>query len=310
MPETTTTTIFDIPYTPPGTSNPDPIFQKLDIYLPSSSVLPDPSSTNPPLLIFLHGGAWRSNDRSKFRTLGQTFASMGIPTIIPGYRLSTLDDQGIPKVQYPSHVEDAAAAVAFSLTAFEPSVRRKIVGTEGLQDLERSLPDGYKKWKAKRVVLCGHSAGAQMGGMLVLKSGFLRDALGKWGLKTTDVGCVDGFAGVEGIYDIPLMVETWPTYKDWFVEAAFGKKEGGKWVEGSPSLQGFEGEEGRAVNQLVIYSLNDELLDPAQSRQWAEHLKALGVKSMYLEGGEIQGKHDEVLNEKAFFETVARFALN
>src|SRR5436190_19739041 len=47
---------------------------RLDLYLPR---LPEGSS-KPPLVVFVHGGAWRSGDRRWYGDLGRTFASRGV----------------------------------------------------------------------------------------------------------------------------------------------------------------------------------------------------------------------------------------
>jgi acetyl esterase/lipase len=358
-------TFFDFPYTKltvpssdsvPSSHNP---FQKLDIYLPPTPSTNTTTTTSPPplppLLIFLHGGAWKSNDRTKFRSLGYEFAKRGIACIIPGYRLSTPNPETQqPEVQYPSHVEDAAAAVAMSLALFDSSWRSLLksnmkAGMESTEtDLLKHLEEfeqwlkgdvergrfGVSGWYAEgrmdKVYVCGHSAGAQMGGMLSLRRSYVDDALerlfsatngGKWdggggGGEWDWQEKMKGFVGCEGIFDIPLMVKNWPTYREWFVELAFGKEDLGKWADGSPSLQDYETpaagnghnkKTNKKIPHLVIFSLNDELLDAPQSQGWVEHLKRLGTRVEYVEGGVVQGKHDEVLAETGFFDTVEEY---
>lgn len=70
---------------------------KLDLYLPKGK-------TGFPVLIFIHGGAWRFGDRAQYRALGNRFAKEGIGVAVPSYRL-------MPGAPHPAQVEDALAAV-------------------------------------------------------------------------------------------------------------------------------------------------------------------------------------------------------
>lgn len=93
--------------------------QRLDLYRPAN--LP----ADAPLLVFVHGGAWRAGSRGDYRFLGLPLAAMGCLVAIPDYRLW-------PDVAFPGFVEDTALAVRM-LAAREPG---------------------------RRLVLMGHSAGA------------------------------------------------------------------------------------------------------------------------------------------------------
>jgi hypothetical protein len=69
---------------------------KLDLYLPAGK-------KNFPVLIFIHGGSWRSGDRSNYPALGNRFAKEGIGVVVPSYRL-------MPGAPHPAQIEDASAA--------------------------------------------------------------------------------------------------------------------------------------------------------------------------------------------------------
>jgi acetyl esterase/lipase len=70
---------------------------KLDVYVPKDK-------TTFPVLVFIHGGTWRSGDRSLYTALGNRFAKEGIGVVIPSYRL-------MPSNPHPAQIDDANAAV-------------------------------------------------------------------------------------------------------------------------------------------------------------------------------------------------------
>jgi len=77
----------------------DPVKHKLDLYLPKDA-------KNVPVLMWIHGGGWKTGDRSWYRELGLRFAESGVGFAAISYRLS-------PKVKHPAHVEDCARAFAW-----------------------------------------------------------------------------------------------------------------------------------------------------------------------------------------------------
>ncbi|KLO18404.1 alpha/beta-hydrolase [Schizopora paradoxa] len=83
--------------------------QSLDVYYPNSST----GGTKPPILIFIYGGGLTSGDRVLnqpldlvYKNCGSFFASRGILTVIPDYRLA-------PKAVYPEPVEDLRDAFRY-----------------------------------------------------------------------------------------------------------------------------------------------------------------------------------------------------
>jgi kynurenine formamidase len=206
--------------------------QSYDIYAPAAS-----PTVTPPLLVFVHGGAWQSGDKWNHEALGRTFAKRGIVTAIVNYRLS-------PKVQHPTHVEDVAKAIAY-------------------------LAKHAQGYDPKRIYVMGHSAGAHMCGLLA-SSSLLQEA----GVPAEQLP--KGFVGLEGIYDIPNLINVWPTYRDWFIEKAFGKDE--KWASASPTRLPVK----LRPPWLVIHSKADQLVDMAQSVDFVKRLVDSKVKRVML----------------------------
>lgn len=109
--------------------------QTMDIYVPKQA------KAGAPVLIFFYGGSWSNGEKSRYRFVGQAFASAGYTTVIPNYRV-------YPKNLFPDFIEDGAKAVSW------------------LKD---------NNYADNGVVLAGHSAGAHIAAMLALDSSFLRD---------------------------------------------------------------------------------------------------------------------------------------
>ena len=145
-----------IPYTDGESVDSDK--HKLDLYLPRDQ-------KNYPVLMFLHGGSWRTGDRSLYTALGDRLARAGIGVAIPSYRL-------MPQNPHPAQIEDVAAAFAW--------VVRNISQHGG---------------DATRIYLSGHSAGAHLAALLALDEKYLK----KFDLPRT---AIRGVIAMSGIYDV------------------------------------------------------------------------------------------------------------
>ncbi len=129
---------------------------KLDIYLPKGQ------TNDAPVLFFVHGGAWKSGDRSNYVPLGNRYARDGVITVIPSYRLA-------PKHPHPAQIEDVAAAFAWTV--------RHIAEYGG---------------DTNRIYAAGHSAG----GHLVALLGLDGDYLAKYQLSPKALRGVLAWSGV------------------------------------------------------------------------------------------------------------------
>jgi acetyl esterase/lipase len=131
---------------------------KLDLYLPK-----DKKSF--PVLMFVHGGSWKSGDKSLYTALGNRFAKLGIGVAIPSYRL-------MPKHPHPAQIEDTAAAFAW--------VYKNIAQYGG---------------NPQRIYIAGHSAGGHLVALLALDGAYL----GKYDIP---LSAIRGVAAISGVYDV------------------------------------------------------------------------------------------------------------
>ncbi|MDA1272838.1 MAG: alpha/beta hydrolase fold domain-containing protein [Verrucomicrobia bacterium] len=113
---------------------------KRDLYIPIGK-------TGMPVFFFIHGGAWRSGDRSQYPAVGNRFAKEGILTVVPSYRLA-------PKHPHPAQIEDVSEAFNW--------VVRRISDFGG---------------DTNRIFVGGHSAGGHLAALLTLNEHYL-DRLG------------------------------------------------------------------------------------------------------------------------------------
>jgi len=114
-----------------------------------------------PVLVFAHGGSWRSGDPIDYGFVGRSFVPKGFVVVLAGYRLH-------PHAVYPAMLEDTAAAIAWT--------HAEIAQYGGDPD---------------RIILAGHSAGAYN----VVQSALEEQWLGREGLATSDIAGVVGLAG-------------------------------------------------------------------------------------------------------------------
>ena len=136
---------------------------RLDVYAPKGK-------KDFPVVMFVHGGSWRSGDKNLYAALGQSLAADGIGCVICNYRLS-------PAVQHPAHVEDVAKAFAWTA-------------------------DNITKYGGKKdqLFLCGHSAGGHLVSLLVTDPQYLK-------AEKHTPSEVKGVAALSGVYEIVPTVQ-------------------------------------------------------------------------------------------------------
>jgi acetyl esterase/lipase len=148
-------TVKDIAYVDGAAADPK---QKLDLYLPKGQ-------KDFPVLFFVHGGSWKSGDRTLYAPLGNILAKNGIGAVIISYRLS-------PQVQHPGHIQDVARAYAWTCAN---------IGKHG--------------GRADQIFACGHSAGGHLVALLATDESYLKAV--KRGFSD-----IKGVIPISGVYQI------------------------------------------------------------------------------------------------------------
>lgn len=135
--------------------------QKLEMIVPADSA----ARKGPlPIVVFIHGGGWRSGDPHDYRFIARALVPEGYAVVLAGYRL-------YPKAQYPGMLEDGAAAL------------RWVADNAAAQGGD-----------PQRIVLMGHSAGAYNAVMLGLDQRWLA-------ARGLSADALRGVVGLAGPYD-------------------------------------------------------------------------------------------------------------
>lgn len=114
-----------------------------------------------PVLVFVHGGSWRSGDPASYDFIGRAFVPKGFIVVLAGYRLGEAGE-------YPAMLEDTARAIGWT--------SREVAKYGGNPD---------------KIVIAGHSAGAYNVVMAALEERWLA----REGLTPGDISGVIGLAG-------------------------------------------------------------------------------------------------------------------
>lgn len=120
----------------------------------SLDVYGDDSRLDAPVILFFYGGNWASGARRQYQFVGEALAKLGVTALVADYRKR-------PEVRFDETLNDAQKALDWARCAY---------------------PD-------RRIVLAGHSAGAQIACLLALENTRLGAAQ------------VQGFIGLAGPYD-------------------------------------------------------------------------------------------------------------
>ncbi len=203
--------------------------QRLDVYGPA------PGGALRPVVLFVHGGRWQTGDKTQYRFIARTLIDAGAIAVLPNYRL-------YPGVRMQSAMQDVGAAVAY-------------------------VQAHARQWggDAGRVVVMGHSAGAQLTALAALDASWFQAA----GARP-----VQGLVGLAGPYDfLPL---TDDDLRDYFGPPAH-----------YPSSQPINFVSPKAPPAFLVQGTADDSVKPHNTANLSRALKAAGVPvETYLVPGE------------------------
>ncbi len=137
---------------------------RLDVYAPNKT-----AAAPLPVVVFWHGGHWKSGDKADYRFVGAALAESDCVAVLPNYR-------HYPQVKMPGFMDDAARAALWAVA--------------------RAGDFGGDR---QRIYLMGHSAGAHMAALLTLDPRYFT-ATGQ------PLPQIAGVIGLSGAYDfLPLL---------------------------------------------------------------------------------------------------------
>ncbi|KJA28547.1 hypothetical protein HYPSUDRAFT_177701 [Hypholoma sublateritium FD-334 SS-4] len=232
-----------------------------------------PGSRAGPVLIFVHGGAWRAEDKAMHADLARRLAAAsGCPVAVPNYRLTPADNTD-PKWRHPIHAGDVLAFLNF------------IRGHPGVD--------------ADNLVLIGHSCSAHMLAAIALQSA--EPALVP---APAVLAAIRGIVCSEGIFDLDALLVRFPDYRAWFIAPAFGP--GPDYAQYNAAAWPLR-DGGARIEWLLLHSHEDTLVDVAQAELMHAHLTALDPARTVLELDTVTGDHDDVLASEAYVARVCAF---
>lgn len=120
----------------------------------------------------------------------------------------------------------------------------------------------------------------------------------------------------ESIFDLDLLIDSFPDYKDWFIARSFGP--GPLYPEANVSGYPFRKHEGKDqgthIRWLLINSAGDTLVDAKQSEKMYKHLVSLlppgnesGTPQVVLDLQGFTQEHDDVLENDKIVEVTTEF---
>lgn len=213
---------------------------------------PPPALQNTAAVILVHGGGWRSGNKSHFYPLANLLAQRGYVVLLPEYRLSV-------EAPYPAAAIDVTDAVAWAM--------------------DHAASYGFEPG---RVAIGGGSSGGQLAALVAYTAHtpLFRQPVSP---DQSLMALID----LDGVLDFttPLALEHENLKKDksaagLWLEGAF-EKQRARWIEASPVKH----IDDRAPATLIISS--GQLRFTAGSDDVIARLSALGIRNRYVEYDEV-----------------------
>jgi acetyl esterase/lipase/rhamnogalacturonyl hydrolase YesR len=215
--------------------------QVLDVYSPKKA-------KNLPVVFWIHGGGWQTGDKSSVQRKPQVFVDRGFVFVSTNYRL-------LPKVDMGTIIRDVAKSVRW--------VHDHIAEYGG---------------DPKRLLVMGHSAGAQLAALTCTDSRYLK-------AEGLSLAIIKGCVPVDGdTYDVPAIIETAETRRrvHGLPQAKFGHRE--KFGNDPAKHRDFSAvthvAKDRDIPPFLILHVAEHPDTSAQAQRLGNVLKAAGVPVM------------------------------
>lgn len=194
------------------------------------------SGQKAPILVFLHGGAWRTGRRTELESFARALADQGVLMVVPDYRTA-------PEHPFPAQIEDVAAAVRWVL--------------------DHAGPCGGD---ATRLYLGGHSAGGHLAALLAVDP--------RWRARVNlEADEVRGVVTVGGVFRIESVEGGFPSA---IVESVFGPDRVSWLEASPLELVARRPEAVGTARWLLLVGEDEPELTRLESRRFAEALDAAG----------------------------------
>lgn len=190
----------------------------LDIYRPPGA------NGDAPVVVFFYGGSWQRGTRGEYAFVGQRLADNGIVTLVADYRT-------FPRAKFPGFMDDAAKAVAWA-----KANAQRYGGSPS------------------RLFIAGHSAGAQIAGLLGADKRYLARA-------GVPIGDIAGVIGLSGPYDFDITGQYRPIFDP---------------PSQYPDAQTVNFVDGDEPRFLLIHGESDRVVETKDSIELADKLRAHG----------------------------------
>lgn len=262
---------------------------EFDLYVPHVSL---DKEHKPALICFIHGGAWRSEDKADHSTLAQNLATFtGCPVAVPNYRLTPREPTADSALLHPAHAEDILRFLTFA------------------HEWDGSPISAGPLYDPERIFLMGHSCGAHMLASIILDSAPITPSLAP---RPALLRAVQGVILSEGIYDIDLLLASSPDYRTWFIASAFGEHHS----YAAYATTNFPvRKDGGHIRWLVVHSKGDTLVDQRQSEVMYEHLQRIheeqdggsSNRRVFKDWEALNEEHNDILRGDIFVRVVGDF---
>jgi len=241
---------------------------QFDLYIPQDS-------HQKPLICFIHGGSWRSEDKLEYAQLARNIViATSYPVAVPNYRLSPTT--GDPVFIHPAHTQDLLQFLNFILLhpspAFDPG----------------------------NLALIGHSCSAHMLTSIFLDSSAITPSLSP---SPELLHSVKAIIMSEGIYDLDILITSFPGYREWFIQQAFGIAESYSQF----SVLSYPSRPSSAISWLLLHSKEDALVDQIQTDAMYDYLSRLFPQNVSRNVDDLVGNHDDILFSDRYVELIRQF---